>query len=203
MCRTGEGQVRRSAPPKGGGRALHQKPAEVDRVRPRHSRSALEGGWERTGTTIRSSLCLLVGAGGFEPPTSRTRTVRSSRTEPRPEAGRQAGEPYDREIIPHMRSGGKEKESNTDFGSPQWTSEGGVLAPENACGAARLALVDRKHHAEQAPGALLALGLSGRKDAARYCQEIIRDGDNTPDCVEAAWLALDLLDGRRVEGDPA
>src|SRR3990172_2171866 len=28
---------------------------------------------------------LMVGAGGFEPPTSRTRTVRSSRSEPRPE----------------------------------------------------------------------------------------------------------------------
>jgi hypothetical protein len=27
----------------------------------------------------------LVGAGGFEPPTSRTRTVRSNRAEPRPE----------------------------------------------------------------------------------------------------------------------
>ena len=27
----------------------------------------------------------LVGAGGFEPPTSRTRTVHSIRTEPRPE----------------------------------------------------------------------------------------------------------------------
>ena len=46
---------------------------------------ATEGHTDTQNRVSVQPLEIKVGAGGFEPPTSRTRTVRSSRAEPRPE----------------------------------------------------------------------------------------------------------------------
>lgn len=68
------------------------------------------------------------------------------------------------------------------------------LWPDSAFDVVLTALRD-----EPSAGALLALGLSGRKEYSHLAREAIRDSSNNSEILEAAWLALDLLDDRSDE----